>query len=316
MENIRTTSEYFYERERIENEKNIATLKEIYMETIIKPYRTSEKIIDLHCHSNYSDGELSPYQIIRLAIEKRIGVLSITDHDTIEGIKNVDRSDSLILDSGIKIINGIELSAKAKTGRMHILGYDIDINNINLNNKMSELKDNSINSLLSIMEQIKKDYKTIFKYDDIKELINSNQNLGRPDLAILCVKYGYAKSVQEAFDKYLINAFNNTRSSNKGLQYQECIDLILKSGGIQVLAHSKTLQLSKKKLLILLKEMIQNGLMGIEVFHPIQNQEDIDFYTETANNQRLLISGGSDFHGPVVKSGVELGYGKIKKMYI
>ena len=74
---------------------------------------------------------------------------------------------------------------------MHILGYGIDLENQILNNKMSELRDNSINSVLSIMEQIKRDYGIIFKYEDIKELVNANHNLGRPDLARLCINNCY-----------------------------------------------------------------------------------------------------------------------------
>ena len=242
----------------------INDLGESYFYEVIKPYRESGKIIDLHTHTIYSDGDLDAYELIKLAIENKVGVLAITDHDTILGIKKVNRADPLLFHSGIKIINGIELSAKVSKGRMHILGYDIDINNDILNKKMSELKDNSINSVLSIMEQIKRDYGIVFRYDDIKQLVNSNHNLGRPDLAKLCVKYGYASSIQDAFDKYLIAAYNKTRGTSIGLSYCECIDLILQSKGIPVLAHPKTLQLSEKEFLILLKEMINKGLKGIE----------------------------------------------------
>jgi len=304
MENYKSASEIMQELEEKE-----------YDETI-ESYKTSEKIIDLHTHTNYSDGELYPLELIRLAIEKRIGILGITDHDTLEGIKKVNKQNPLIVDSGIKIINGIELSAKVKKGRMHILGYDIDIFDINLNNKMSELKDNSINSVLSIMEQIKRDYGIIFRYDDIKELVNSNHNLGRPDLAKLCVKYGYASSIQDAFDKYLIEAHNKTRSTGKGLPYEECIELILKSKGIPVLAHPKSLELSKKEFLILLKEMINIGLKGIEVYHSSHTEEEIKYYLEIANKYNLLISGGSDYHGPIVKPDIDIGTGKDNNIKI
>ena len=168
-------------------------------------------LIDMHAHTNYSDGELSPNDLIKLAIDKGIGTLAITDHDTIQGIKTIDRSLDYIVDSGIEIINGIELTAKVNKGRMHILGYGIDLNNEALNRKMIALRDNSINYVLSIMEQIKRDYGIRFGYEDIKELVNANHNLGRPDLARLCVKYGYAVSIPDAFDKYLVDAFNKTR---------------------------------------------------------------------------------------------------------
>lgn len=274
------------------------------------------KLIDMHTHTNYSDGDLSPQELIKLAVDKKIGVLAITDHDTIEGIKNVNRNEDVILDSGIKIINGIELSAKVDKGTMHILGYGIDLNNEVLNKKMIVLKDNSINSVLSIMEQIKRDYGIRFGYEDIKELVNANHNLGRPDIAKLCVKYGYATSLQDAFEKYLIDAHNKTRQTGKGLLYQECLELITNSGGIPVLAHPKSLELSEKEFLILLKEMISCGLKGIEVYHSSHSKEEMDYYLEIANRYGLLISGGSDFHGKTVKPDIELGTGKNNNIKI
>lgn len=294
----------------------IDKLNKMYFNGIINSYENNKKIIDMHTHTNYSDGDLSPQELIRLAIDKGIGTIAITDHDTIEGIKNVNRSEKIILDSGIEIINGIELSAKVNRGRMHILGYGIDLNNKTLNKKMVDLKDNSINSVLSIMEQIKRDYGIRFSYEDIKELVNSNHNLGRPDLAKLCVKYGYATTLSDAFDKYLIDAHNKTRQSNKGLQYQECLELIANSGGIPVLAHPKSLELSEKEFLILLKEMVSCGLKGIEVYHSSHSKEEMNYYLEIANKYDLLISGGSDFHGKTVKPDIELGTGKNNNIRI
>ena len=255
----KTAGEIYSEMEEYEDNLAIETLNRIYLDKVINPYRKSKKIIDMHTHTNYSDGDLSPQELIRLAIDKRIGTLAITDHDTIEGIKKDNRNEDIIVDSGIEIINGIELSAKTDKGRMHILGYGIDLNNKSLNKKMVDLKDNSINSVLSIMEQIKRDYGIRFSYEDIKELVNANHNLGRPDLAKLCVKYGYATT------------------------YQECLELIANSGGIPVLAHPKSLELSEKEFLILLKEMISCGLKGIEAYHSSHSKEEMDYYLEIAN---------------------------------
>lgn len=319
MENYKSSPQVWLEKQDFEDKSSIDTLNRLYFDNIIKPYRASDKIIDLHTHTNYSDGDLSPYELIKLAIEKRVGILGITDHDTLDGIKQIDKTNSLIVDSGIQIIDGVELSAKVSKGRMHILGYDIDINNVNINKEMEKIKDNSINSVLSIMEQIKRDYGIVFGYSDIKELVNSNHNLGRPDLAKLCVKYGYASSIQDAFNKYLIEAYNKTRSTSKGLSYQECIELILQSKGIPILAHPKSLELPEKEFLILLKEMINSGLKGIEVHHSSHTKEEIKYYLEIANKYDLLISGGSDYHGKTIKPDIELGTGKnngirIKKL--
>ncbi len=302
--------------EHDENNRAIQTLNRYYYENVIKPYLESDKIIDLHTHTNFSDGELSPDKLIREAIQNRIGTIAITDHDTIRGIQNLDKESQIILDSGIQIIDGIELSAKSQKGRMHILGYDINLQNQELNDKMSELRDNAFNATLSVMEQIKRDYGIVFKYDDIKELINSTHNIGRPDLAKLCIKYGYANSVQDAFDKYLIEAHNKTRKNSKGLPYQECIELIKKSNGIPVLAHPKTLELTEKELLILVREMIKYGLQGIEVYHSSHTKEEIELYLSIAKKYDLLISGGTDYHGPIVKPNIQLGTGENNNLKI
>lgn len=263
-------------------------------------------------HTNYSDGELSPDELIRLAIERNIGILAITDHDTIRGIKSVDKSKY----PDVRIIDGIELSAKTDKGRMHILGYGLDLDSKVLNDKMGELRTNSINHVISIYEQIKKDYGIRFSYEDLIETFNANHNLGRSDIAKLCIKYGYATSVQDAFDKYLIDAHNKTRSIGKGLPYQECIELIRDSGGIPVLAHPKTLELGEKEFLILIRNMIECGLEGIEVFHSSHSKEEMDYYLKVAKEYDLLISGGSDYHGKIVKPDIELGTGKNNNIKI
>ena len=158
-----------------------------------------DKYIDLHAHTNYSDGELSPDELIKLAINNNISTLAITDHDTIDGLKNITYRSK-----NINVINGIELSAKVDVGTMHILGYDIDTQNKDLNNKLVELKDNSVNSVLSVIEQIKKDYNIFFTYQELKELINANHNLGRPDIARLLIKKGYV-GIGDTFNVFISN---------------------------------------------------------------------------------------------------------------
>lgn len=269
------------------------------------------KYIDLHTHTTYSDGELTPDELIKKAITKNIKILAITDHDTVDGLNNITyKSDK------INVIKGIELTAKVDIGTMHILGLDIDKDNKKLNEKLIEIKDNSINSVLSVIEQLKKDYNIYFTYEELKELVNYNHNLGRPDIARLLIRKGYVNTVKEAFDKYLIDAYNKSRTTKKGINYQECIELILKSNGIPVLAHPKTLKLTDKELLYLLKDMINCGLMGIEVYHSSHTKTEIDKYLKLANELNLLISGGSDYHGINTKPDIELGCGKIKELSI
>ena len=275
----------------------------------------AEKLIDMHMHTNYSDGDLSPNELIEKAIKNNIGTMAITDHNTIEGLRNFDNSYK----DKIEIINGIELSAKSLKGTMHILGYDIDIENKILNDKMHELKNNSFQREISLIEQLKKDYEIEFDYQDIINLLNSNHNLGRPDLAKLLIKYGKAKTVNEAFEKYLVSVNKKIKGINKELDYNECINLILKSGGIPVLAHPKSLKLNEEELATLLEKMKLSGLMGIEVYHPTHNEEERKLFLKLANKYKFLISGGTDYHGKITKPDIEIGTGrnnniKIKKL--
>lgn len=271
-----------------------------------------KKYIDMHTHTNYSDGELSPDELIKLAIANNIGTLAITDHDTLKGIQSVDKSKY----KDIRIINGIELSAKVDKGRMHILGYGIDINDRTLNEKMIELKNNSFNSVIAVIGQVSSDYGIRFDSNDLTDMFTAKHNLGRPDIAKLLVKYGYAESVQDAFDKYLIAAYDKTRKTKKGISYDECLDLINNSNGIPVLAHPKSLQLEPYELEKLIRNMISCGLKGIEVYHSSHTKEEMRFYYHLAKTYNLLISGGSDFHGKNVKPDIELGRGKNNNIRI
>ena len=266
----------------------------------------NNKYIDMHTHSIYSDGELEVDELIKKAISNNVGILSITDHDTLLGI---NKAREIYNNKEIDIINGIELSAKVDKGRMHILGYDFDINNKALNDKMDELKVNSIYAIIACLNQIKIDYNIKFKEDEIKEIINRIGNIGRPLVAKLIVKYGLAKSVDDAFDLYLTPAYNKTRVNNKGIKARECIHLIKDANGLSVLAHPNQLLMDDYELEETLKKLISYGLDGIEVYHSGHSNEEVEKYLELANKYNLLISAGSDYHGDNVKPDIEIGYG-------
>lgn len=271
-----------------------------------------DRLIDMHIHTTWSDGEYTPDETIKKAIDKNIGTMSITDHDSIEGIKRVDKK----LYSNIEIINGIELSAKVPKGTMHILGYGIDLESEVLNNRLKNLRINSLRAIKALVEQLYKDYGITFSDEDLDMLYSKTEykNIGRPDVARLCIQYGYTKTSPEAFRNYLNPAHEKTRKFSKGIPYEECIELIKKSGGIPVLAHPVTLEMNRPEFIETLKNMIELGLGGIEVYHSMHDEFDTRYYFNIANEYGLLISGGSDYHGPVVKPNIELGtgYGNIK----
>ena len=248
-----------------------------------------QNYIDMHTHTIYSDGELSPNNLIKEAYDSGIRAMAITDHDTILGLKNINYNN---VPKDMKIINGIELTAKVSRGRMHILGYDFDINNKELNDKMAGLKNNSYYSIIALLNQIKIDYGITFDSNDIKDIFNSLGNIGRPHLARLMVKYGY-------------------------VEYEECIKLIKDANGLCVLAHPNQLKMDDKKLEETIKNMILLGLDGIEVYHSCHTKQEQEKYYSLAKKYNLLISGGSDYHGINTKPDVKLGVttsGKIKHL--
>lgn len=282
---------------------------------VAKRKKKNAKYVDMHMHTVYSDGDLEPNELIEKAVDSKIGTISITDHDTLLAYQNLN-SDINVQKGLVKLIPGIELSAKIDKGRMHILGYNFDLDNKELNEKTKELRTNSFYSVLGIINQMRIDYGICFDADDIRDIFNKKGNVGRPDIAKLCIKYGYANSVQDAFDKYLIEVYQKTRVTNKGIPYEECIKLIKNAGGISVLAHPNQLLVDDEELEEILQKLIACGLDGIEVYHSSHSKEEIEKYLALAKKYNLLISSGSDYHGKSVKPEIELGACKVKKLSI
>lgn len=277
---------------------------------VLEKYDKLIKLVDLHTHTSYSDGTNSPLEVLELAKKSNVGVLSITDHDTIEGIRKY--KNVLHNDESLKFVDGVELSVKVNHGRMHILGYGIDIDNKYLNDKLSWIRENKINSFLTIYEEVKREYNLEFSNIELVKLIESVYNEGntinRVDIAKMCVKYGYASDVKDAFNKYLITAYENTRKYRKGINYKEAINVINLAHGVSVLAHPKSLELDKKEFLILLKELIKCGLGGIEVYHSSHTNEEMKFYKQVCLEYNLFMTVGSDYHGNNKKD-VKIGSG-------
>lgn len=264
-------------------------------------------LIDMHTHTRYSDGELTPDELILKAKNEGISTIAITDHDTLLGTQNITISPEK---EGIQVINGIEISTKNPIGLMHILGYDINIYDAKLNEKMQELHNISLYSVSAIICQLKKDYDIVFSTEEILEILNRKSNIGRPDIAKLLIKNGYVSTVSEAFEKYLLEANKKCGKVQKGLPMDESIKLIKDAGGIAILAHPITLKRKKEELDELVGQLVDYGLDGIEVYHSEHSERNCEEYLNLADKYNLLISGGSDYHGPNTKPDIELGRGK------
>lgn len=272
------------------------------------------KIMDLHVHSIYSDGEYEPSRIVELAKKKDIGVLSITDHDTIDGTKKLRNFN----DPDLFYIHGIEVSTKWDNGQMHILGYDMDLDNSNLNKLIQDLKDNRIYNMELLLTVLLNDFNIFFSKEEIDELF-LKPTLGRPDLAKLLVKHGYATSIKEAFDKYLVSAYEACNGKRRSITREEIIQVLKEANALVSLAHAKTLKLNYeelKKEILYLKSL---GLDAIEINHEMHNYDYRQFLRKIKTEYKLLESGGTDFHGPYIKPFIKLGTGvnnniNIKKL--
>ncbi|MBE6145393.1 MAG: PHP domain-containing protein [Firmicutes bacterium] len=260
-------------------------------------------MIDLHSHSTHSDGTKTPSELLNLAKNSNITIYAITDHDDIEGSKRLVATPH----DGITVYSGVELNAKVDKGQMHILGYNIDLSNKELNDKLKELKENSKHNIMLYVNQLKEDYNIELPKEDIDKILNREGNIGRPLLALLLIKYGYVESVSEAFDKYLGD--EKVRQHKMWITKEECIKLINNAGGVAVLAHPFTLKLTNEELKEELKYLISIGLKGIEIIHSKSTEEQREYYKELAKDFSLITTGGTDYHGPEVKPNIELGTG-------
>ena len=260
------------------------------------------EFMDLHIHTMYSDGDKTPKQIIKMAKEIGLTTISITDHDMIEGIKTLTEEDL----EGIEFIKGVEMTAKVPRARMHILGYDIDINNEFLNEKLNNRVD--VRNLLLYVEYLDKLFNITFPKEELDEIISKPGNVGRPELGKLLIKHKYATNQDDAFDNYLNPVMEACRQLKVGYTKEECIEMILEAGGIPVLAHPISLKLTEEELrkeLIYLKSL---GLMGIETRHIHHTPEYTNMLERLADELDLLKTGGTDYHGEV-KPKVKLGTG-------
>lgn len=265
-----------------------------------------KRYVDLHTHSIYSDGSKEPSEVVREAKKNNVGILALTDHDNIEGSKEL----ITLKEKYIYIYSGVELTANIPKGRMHILGYNIDLDNINLNKRLKEMREASIYNIMLYIELLKKDFNIIIPKDKIDWLLNLKGNVGRPQLSLILKEMGYCKTVQEAFDKYLISIYEKVRSVKKGLTKEEAVSLIVESDGIASLAHPGTLLMEPNELkqeLLYLKSL---GLKCIEVFHSNTPPEMRKIYLDLAKELDLLVSGGTDYHGHEIKPDIDIGYGK------
>ena len=261
--------------------------------------------LDLHVHTTASDGTFEPSEILKKAKEENLDVIAITDHDTIEGIEKVQSTQDILF------IPGIEISAEFGS-TLHILGYAIDVENEYLQRTLDNLQEYRLHRNERMIKKMNEKgfHLTI---DELKE-VAKGELIGRPHFARLMFQKGYVSSYQEAFDRYLKKGAL-FYMDKKRLSPRESIELIIKAGGIAVMAHPYQTGLEGEELEKLLKTLVDYGLMGVEVFYSQHSANQIEEYFGLAKKYDLLVTAGSDFHGenkPHISLGMNVRYIYLK----
>jgi len=263
---------------------------------------------DLHLHTNLSDGTLSCEEVVALAQKAGLSAIAITDHDTVAGFAQAKKAG---LKNNVEVISGIELTAEYDGLEIHILGYLLDCEYPPLLQELEVLKQNRVERIYKISEKLKKNMNVNLEPDSVFSLAKEG-TVGRLHAARAMVKSGLVNSIQEAFYKYIGDKCPGYVSGFK-LTPSEAIDLIKSAGGVPVLAHPYVLKRDES-----ISEFVQLGLMGLEVYYSEHTQGAINFYLELAQKYKLLITGGSDFHGdakPDLKLGViKIPYQLVEKL--
>ena len=242
---------------------------------------------DLHIHTIYSDGLLSPAQVVRKADERNLKVIAITDHDTIEGIpealEEAKRSQKL------EVIPGIEINTDYKGEDVHILGYYVDYRGDYLKNILENLQHKRTERAKNIAKKLRELGIPIY-FDEIRSKA-LGPSVGRPHVAAVLVEKGFAVSTEDAFIKYL-NRGRPAYVPRERLTPFAAVDIIKRSSGIPVLAHPGLIKSQH-----IVDELIEYGIMGIEVYHKEHTRLQAKHYIKVAKYHGLLLTGGSDCHG-------------------
>ncbi len=241
--------------------------------------------VDLHIHTNYSDGFHSPEEIIIKAKNHGFEAISITDHDNLSGIKEASEKGDEI---GIEVIPGVEISSDIKDREIHILGYFVQTDSIELERYLNFFREERLKRAVRIVNKLNLLGLSI-TIDDVMQKAK-NSAVGRPHIAQAMLEKGLTSNFYEAFNKYIGN--NGPAYEKKvHISPQSAFKIINDAGGLSFIAHPGYMEES------LLKELIDEGVDGIEVIHSSHSQQQVKFYRGIVNEYFLLESGGSDFHG-------------------
>ena len=263
-------------------------------------------MVDLHTHSNVSDGDLSPGLLIQEAVKQGLHAIALTDHDTIKGLENARKEAKK---NKIRFIPGIEININWKGEKQpdgipgigpgaefHLLGLGIHTPSPGFQTAISGLSQRREARNHEILRKMS-EMGFHAAWEDVKSL-SGGYSIGRLHFARLLINRKIVKNIEQAFTLYL-GAGKPLYVPKDGMIFEEAVAVIRESGGIPVLAHPMSLFVSWGRLPDLLKALKERGLSGIEAWHPTAKYRSCQRLNELANTLGLYITEGSDFHGSV-----------------
>jgi len=247
--------------------------------------------IDLHTHSIYSDGISTPAELVELAQNNGLQGLALTDHDTVEGVSEVQQLGRL---AGITIMTGVEISTTLRQYTLHILGYGIDPTAPELHQWLLPLQEGRAKRNTAILNKLQ-ELGIKITAEEVREISRCGQT-GRPHIARLLIEKGVVDNFNDAFRLYL---GRNKPAWESRFSYSavETIDMIHRIGGLAVLAHPGQLDPEMRVQTLLIKELALRGLDGIELYYPSHTRKIKKKLKAIAAEHNLIATGGSDFHG-------------------
>lgn len=251
--------------------------------------------VDLHIHTNASDGLLPPGEVVRLALERGLAAIAITDHDTTAG---VPEAQAAALGTGLEIVPGVELSSEGEWGDIHILGLYVDLQNGLLQERLAQLRAGRTARAKGMLERLAA-LGMPLEWEQIAALAG-DAAIGRLHIARALVQQGYVADIGEAFQRY-IGWGGPAYIPRVPLPPGEAIRLIRQAGGVAILAHPAASRVTSY-----IPMLVSLGLQGVEVYYPEHSPEDEKALLTLARRYRLLVTGGSDFHG-IERAGASLG---------
>jgi len=240
--------------------------------------------VDLHTHSTASDGELTPTELVSLALARGLTTIALTDHDS---VANVDATIDAARGTALQVIPGVELSADVPKGEVHVLGYFIDWHDPDFLAMLVKFR----HGRYGRAERMAKKLTALgapISFDRVKE-IAGDASIGRPHVAQALVEAGHVATVTEAFDKY-IGREGPAYVERFRLTPEDAVALILRAGGVPVLAHPR-------EVTEWVFPLVKAGLLGLEVHYGMYDDMTRAELARLAKQYGLIATGGSDFHG-------------------